>query len=250
MDKTRAIGAPSGCLVAMARLLLGGMWQVGFARCEGARAPMTGTGCPRGVNSPMSIAGKVRTLLIVDDEERLRKAMERSFRQEGYQTWTAASGEEALTLLRGEKKVDLVITDLVMPGMDGMALVRAIRDFDPGMKVIILTAYGSDESMTEAEALGVAYYLSKPFDLFHLKSRVERLLKAHAAGELTYGGQASRAFCLICSTVGKAVGAVVELPRKALPYVQPERLVFTAGKAAGAVSGLCLGIWRRSGEAR
>jgi len=235
--------------MAMARLLLRGMWQVGFARCEGARAPMTGTGCPWGVNSPMSIAGKVHTLLIVDDEERLRKAMERSFRQEGYQTWTAASGEEALTLLRGEKKVDLVITDLVMPGMDGMALVRAIRDFDPGMKVIVLTAYGSDESMAEAEALGVAYYLSKPFDLFHLKSRVKRLLKAPGTLESTCG-QGSRAFCLICSTVGKAVGAVVALPRKALPYVQPERWVFTAGKTVGAVSGLCVGIWRRFGEAR
>ena len=198
----------------------------------------------------MSIAGKVHTLLIVDDEERLRKAMERSFRQEGYQTWTAASGEEALTLLRGEKKVDLVITDLVMPGMDGMALVRAIRDFDPGMKVIVLTAYGSDESMTEAEALGVAYYLSKPFDLFHLKSRVKSLLKAPGALELACVGQGSNAFRWICSTVGKAVGEAVELPRRALPYVQPERLVCAAGKVAGVVSGFYLGIWRRFGEAR
>jgi hypothetical protein len=49
---------------------------------------------------------------------------------------------------------------------------------------------------------------------------------------------------------GKAAGGVVTLPRKALPYVQPERLVFTAGKAVGVVSGLCLGVWRRFGETR
>ena len=94
----------------------------------------------------MSITGKTHTILIVDDEVRLRKALERSFRQEGYQTLAAASGEEALALLKKEK-VDLVIADLVMPGMDGISLIRSIRESDPGMKVIILTAYGSAESM-------------------------------------------------------------------------------------------------------
>jgi len=197
----------------------------------------------------MTIAPQMHALLIVDDEERLRKAMERSFRQDGYRIRTAASGEDALAVLQAEK-VDLVITDLVMPGMDGMALVRAIRSSDPGMKVMVLTAYGSAESMAEAEALKVAYYLTKPFDLFHLKSRVRKLLKAPGALELACVGQGSKAFARICSTAGKAVGEAVELPRKALPYVQPERVVYAAGKVAGAVSGFYLGIWRRFGEER
>jgi two-component system response regulator (stage 0 sporulation protein F) len=197
----------------------------------------------------MTIDPEMRTLLIVDDEERLRKAMERSFRQDGYRTRTAASGEDALAVLKTEK-VDLVITDLVMPGIDGVALVRTIRSSDPGMKVIVLTAYGSDESMAEAKTLQVAYYLTKPFDLFHLKSRVKRLLKAPGALELACVGQRSKAFCWICSTVGKAVGEAVELPRKTRPYVRPERVVCAAGKVAGAVSGFYLGIWRRFGETR
>jgi len=197
----------------------------------------------------MTIAPRMHALLLVDDEERLRKAMERSFRQEGYQTLTAASGEEALAVLQTEK-VDLVIADLAMPGMDGMALVRAIRNSDPGMKVIVLTAYGSDESMAEAEALKVACYLSKPFDLSNLKSRVKRLLKAPGALELARVGQGSNTFRWICSTVGKAVGEAVELPCKPLPYVQPKRLACAAGKVAGAVSAFYLGIWRRLGKAR
>ena len=190
----------------------------------------------------MSITGKTHTILIVDDEVRLRKALERSFRQEGYQTLAAASGEEALALLKKEK-VDLVIADLVMPGMDGISLVRTIRGSDPGMKVIILTAYGSAESMAEAEALGVAHYLTKPFDLFHLKSRVKMLLKAPRAWR---GGQKSP-LSLVCSSIGQAFGVVVSLPSQA---VHLERLVFTVGKAAGAVSGRCLGIWRRFAETR
>jgi two-component system, response regulator, stage 0 sporulation protein F len=189
----------------------------------------------------MVSSGKTHTILIVDDEERLRKALERSFRQEGYQTRAATSGEEALALLQKEK-VDLLIADLVMPGMDGMTLVRSVRGFDPGMKVIILTAYGSAESMAEAEALGVAHYLTKPFDLFHLKSRVKMLLKAPGV----WSGQGS-SIGLVCSSIGKAFGVVVSLPRQA---VHLDRLVFTAGKAAGAVSGRCLEIWRRFAEKR
>ena len=193
----------------------------------------------------MASTGKMHTILIVDDEERLRKALERSFRREGYQTRAAASGEEALALLQTEK-VDLVIADLVMPGMDGMSLVRAIRGSDPGMKVIILTAYGSAESMAEAKVLGVAHYLTKPFDLSHLKSRVKMLLKAPGALESACGGPGSR-IGWVCGAVGKALGLVVTLPHKA---VRLDSWMFTAGKAAGAVSGLCLVIWRRLAETR
>jgi len=197
----------------------------------------------------MSTTGKTYTVLIVDDEERLRKALARSAGQEGYRIRTAASGEEALVVLQLEK-VDLVITDLVMPGMDGMSLVRAIREIDPGIPTIILTAYGSAESMAEAKTLDVAYYLTKPFDLFHLKSRMKRLLRDPRASESSRGGDGARALRLACSAVGRALGVMGSLPRKALPYVHPQHLVFTAGKAAGVVSGLCQGIWRRFAETR
>ena len=192
----------------------------------------------------MSETRTKRTILIVDDEEHLRRALERSFRHEGYETRLASSGDEALALMQGEE-VDLVITDLVMPGMDGMALVREIRGSHPKIKVIILTAYGSDESMTEAEALGVAYYLAKPFDLFHLKSRVKRLLRAP---ESACGRTGIPAFHSVCSGVGHAARAVSALPRMALTCIHPKRLIYGAGSAVGSISGMVLGLLQRLKE--
>jgi DNA-binding response OmpR family regulator len=191
-------------------------------------------------------SGKTHTVLIVDDEERLRKALERSLLQEGYQTRVAASGDEALALVQAEP-VDLLITDLVMPGMDGMALVRAIRAFNTEMKVVILTAYGSVESQADAEELGVAYYLTKPFDLFHLKSRVKRLLRSP---EAAVGVEGKQVFCAVCATMGQAIGTMSAWPRTVRPYVQPKRWLSAAGSAAGTVSGLCSSLWRRISEAR
>jgi DNA-binding response OmpR family regulator len=194
----------------------------------------------------MASPGKAPRILIVDDEERQRKALARSFRQAGYQTRGAASGEEALARLAAEP-VGLVITDLVMPGMDGLALVRALSTAAPGTPVIVLTAYGSAESQAEAQALGVAGYLAKPFDLRDLKARVNKLLRGPAAAWRAGGFWR---LCGLCACVGQALGVVAEWPRKVWPYVQPWQVVFTTGRAVGAVSGLCLGVWRRIGETR
>ncbi len=128
----------------------------------------------------MSGTRETRTILIVDDEERLRKGLARSLSGKDRRTFTAASGEEALSVLKG-RKVDLVITDLIMPGMDGMTLVGNIRSAVPGIEVIIITAYGSAESMKEAEEIGVASYLAKPFDLADLKSKVDECLSKKPA---------------------------------------------------------------------
>lgn len=125
---------------------------------------------------------EARTILVVDDEERLRKALARSLAQENCQVLTAASGDEAIRILE-ETKIDLVITDLVMPGMDGMMLVRNIKRTHPSVRTIIITAYGTDESRHEAEALGVSCYLAKPFDLSYLRSKVR---------ELIFGGETAR----------------------------------------------------------
>ncbi len=189
----------------------------------------------------MSRSDETRTILIVDDEERLRRALERSLGQEGWQTQAASSGEEALGILK-RKDVDLVITDLVMPGMDGMSLVRNIKGFQPGTEVMILTTYGSPESMEEAETLGVGCYLTKPFDLAYLKSRVSELLgalKASAASSneaVLWVGP--RALGVICSAGGKTVAVAVALPRQALQYIKPRKVMLAAGKFVGTVSGL------------
>ena len=195
----------------------------------------------------MSKARETRSILIVDDEERLRRALERSLRREDWRTRTAASGEEALDILKQER-VDLVITDLVMPGMGGMALVRDMKNVVPGTKVLILTAYGSPESMEEAELLGVCCYLAKPFDLAHLKSRVNELLSSSEDSDASCGESSSwaepRALRDFCSAGGKTVAVIVALPRRALQCVGPRNVMLATGRLVGTVSGICFGIQR------
>lgn len=187
----------------------------------------------RGETRPAETArtGEARTILIVDDETRLRKALARSLHQEDCRMLTAASGEEALALLK-KKTVDLVITDLVMPGMDGMTFVRGVRDAAPDAGIIIITAYGSPESIREAEELGVAGYLAKPFDLSQLKSKVSELLRAATLPE----PRSARTFWF---AGGRAWGIAVGLSRKIIRHVRPEKIAFALGRAVTrAASGL------------
>ncbi len=188
-----------------------------------------------------SATTEVRTVLIVDDEERLRKALGRSLCQENSQTLTAASGEEALDLLE-KRRIDLVITDLIMPGMDGMALVRSIKSRVPSMKIIILTAYGTAESMREAEELGVAWHLAKPFDLAQLKAKVNELLQGGETSESSRDGSSCPNECQdvhgFWAAIGKTLGSAAAFSRQALQHIKPINVVFALGKVTGAVSGL------------
>ncbi len=193
----------------------------------------------------MSKSDETRTILIVDDEDRIRRALERSFCQENWQTRIAASGEEALGIVKQEN-VDLVITDLVMPGMDGMSLARNIKSTLSNTEVIILTAYGSPESMEEAEALGVGCYLAKPFDLAYLKSKVNELLLSgdlsDALSSEPSSWAAPRAIHLLCSAGGKTVAVIVALPRQALQSIRPRIVMAAAGRVAGAIAGFRFAI--------
>ncbi len=197
----------------------------------------------------MSEAGGTHTILIVDDEERLRKALARSFSEDNYRTLSAATGEAAIDLLKN-RRVDLVITDLVMPGMDGMTLVRNMRNIAPEIKMVIITAYGSAESMQEAKELGVAHYLAKPFDLADLKSKVSDLLlvagtRASSRSSCPSGASRRSALCSVCLASGRALGATVGLSRRALVYVRPKRVFLALGRATRAISGLASVFTRR-----
>ena len=187
----------------------------------------------------------MHTILIVDDEERLRKALQRSLGQGRFQTLTATCAEQALALL-AKTEIDLVITDLVMPGMDGMALTRQIRRDHAEMKIIIMTAYGSAESTQEAEALGVSAYLAKPFDLADLKARVGALLPEEAPAESASCSLRScgapAAYCRACSATGKAVGLTAAVAGKVLMGLRPRNVLAAAGKATGLVAGIRSGL--------
>ncbi|MBK8240193.1 MAG: sigma-54-dependent Fis family transcriptional regulator [Deltaproteobacteria bacterium] len=108
-------------------------------------------------------------ILLVDDEPAVTYALGEVL--EHHTTVRAGSAEEALTLLEG---IDVVVTDLSMPGMDGLALLRRIRDERPGVPVILLTARGSERTAVSAMKAGAHDYLAKPFDVDELRHVVDR----------------------------------------------------------------------------
>jgi two-component system response regulator GlrR len=118
----------------------------------------------------------VQKILTVDDDPDILKLLGMRLKAAGYQVVEAKSGEEALTQIAVSRPV-LVISDLRMPGMDGMALFEAIQQTDPSLPVIMLTAHGSIPEAVEATQRGVFGFLTKPFDSKLLLQQVEAALR-------------------------------------------------------------------------
>ncbi|MBL5860099.1 two-component system response regulator GlrR [Serratia fonticola] len=121
------------------------------------------------------IARKPANLLLVDDDPSLLKLLGMRLTSEGFHVTTAESGQEALRLLAREK-IDLVISDLRMDEMDGMALFAEIQKYQPGMPVIILTAHGSIPDAVAATQQGVFSFLTKPVDRDALYKAIDEAL--------------------------------------------------------------------------
>ena len=105
----------------------------------------------------------METVLIVDDEKNYPPILSAVLEEEGFETLTAYSGEEALSVLKNSD-VDLVLTDMKMPSMDGIELLERIKEKDPGLPVIMMTAHGTVEKAVEAMQKGAYNYILKPFD--------------------------------------------------------------------------------------
>jgi len=118
---------------------------------------------------------KSKAVLIVDDERNIRLTLSQSLEALEVETDTAANGEEALTKL-GERDFGLMMLDLKMPGMDGMDVLRNVREIRPDIRVIIITAYGTIESAIEAMKLGAVDFIQKPFAPAEIRELVTRVL--------------------------------------------------------------------------
>jgi len=125
------------------------------------------------------MANAKQVILIVDDEEGLREGLSRLLEGEGYAIVAAETGEEALQILQ-QSHIDLVLTDMRMPGMSGIDLLKKIRESYGELGVIILTGYGQIESYIEAMNFGAIEYVSKPFKVNELKFIVNKVLTEHA----------------------------------------------------------------------
>src|SRR5215210_6289163 len=113
------------------------------------------------------------TVLIVDDERTLARTVKAFLTESGYEAEVAGDAEKALELLESLRP-DVVFTDVRLPGMGGIELLQRIREFDPTIPVIIMTAYGSIEGAVAAVKMGAFDYLKKPVDLEELKLLADR----------------------------------------------------------------------------
>ncbi len=122
-------------------------------------------------------------VLVVDDEPQVCEVIKDFLKNEGYEVFTAYTAEKGLDII-AKHVVELVITDFRLPGMDGIELIKKIKEFDPSIDVIMLTGYPSIDTAVEAVKLGAYDYLTKPIDFRKLKVILKklfehRLLKKH-----------------------------------------------------------------------
>lgn len=117
----------------------------------------------------------MKKLLIIDDQLGIRLLLSEVFKKEGYDTYQAANGIEALALIR-ENEPDLVLLDMKIPGMDGLEILRRIRSVWTSLKVIMMTAYGELDMIQEARDLGALKHFTKPFDIDEIRIEVKGVL--------------------------------------------------------------------------
>jgi CheY-like chemotaxis protein len=133
------------------------------------------------VSLPSGQSARRASILVVDDEpdvaELFRQRFRRETRQGDYVMHFAISGEEALERLAGEIEPQLIVilSDINMPGMDGLELLGEIKRRFPDLPVMMVTAYGDDERRRRASELGAAEFLTKPVDFDQLKARLRQL---------------------------------------------------------------------------
>ncbi|MBP7336424.1 response regulator [Niveispirillum sp.] len=131
----------------------------------------------KGEKSGADLTGTGR-ILLVEDEDAVRVFSARALRNKGYEVVEAKSGEHALELLRGPDRpdVDLIITDVVMPQLDGPAMIRTVREFMPDVKVIFISGYAEERFRSAVGGGDAVEFLAKPFSLKQLATKVKEVM--------------------------------------------------------------------------
>lgn len=112
-------------------------------------------------------------ILIVDDQFGIRILLNEVFQKEGYRTFQAANGVQALDIVK-KHDPDLVLLDMKIPGMDGIEILKRMKVIDPDIRVIIMTAYGELDMIQEAKDLGAITHFAKPFDIDDIRAAVRK----------------------------------------------------------------------------
>lgn len=114
-------------------------------------------------------------ILIVDDQYGIRILLTEVLQKEGYTTFQAANGFQAIDITK-EQAPDLVLLDMKIPGMDGIEILKRLKQHDETIKVIIMTAYGELDMIQEAKDLGALTHFAKPFDIDEIRKVVREYI--------------------------------------------------------------------------
>src|SRR3977135_2553390 len=117
-------------------------------------------------------------ILIVEDEAKMRRLLELNLGEDGFTTFSAGDAESGLKLLR-ENSIDLVVTDLKLPGMNGLDFLQAVKHQNAALPVIVMTAFGTVETAVEAMKAGASDYVLKPFSLAEMRMVIHKELDVH-----------------------------------------------------------------------
>ncbi|MBI3946286.1 MAG: sigma-54-dependent Fis family transcriptional regulator, partial [Armatimonadetes bacterium] len=129
------------------------------------------------------VAGAAARVLVVDDEPHIRRVLEAVFRREGFDVLTADTPQRALALA-AEGKVDVLVSDLIMPELTGVELMQQMQTLQPGAVTVMITAHGTVRSAVDAMKLGAFDYVAKPFDMEQIRAVVRKAADhARSAGE-------------------------------------------------------------------
>lgn len=122
------------------------------------------------------MAKKTGTILVVDDEPNIRRVLEAVLTKDGHTVLTAENGKKGLEVLTSVKSVDVLISDLIMPDINGVELLASAKKLNPNLPVLMITAHGTIQSAVDAMRLGAFDYIPKPFDLDEIKIVVKNAM--------------------------------------------------------------------------
>lgn len=119
---------------------------------------------------------KICKILIIDDDKTIRDTFKRILIGDEYEIFEAQNGMQALEFLKSQK-IDICFLDIKMPGMDGVATFKALKELKPDLPVVIMTGYALEDKIEEVLNLGVVDYLYKPFDIIEIDVILNKLEK-------------------------------------------------------------------------
>ena len=181
------------------------------------------------------------TVLVVDDEPNLRRVLSAVLARDGHEVLVADGGRDAIRKAKAQHKLDLLITDYLMPDMNGLEVLESVRKHHPGLRALIISGHGTVRSAVEAMRLGAFDFITKPFDVEQVRDAVDRALAAGPDVSLEALARTAPAGGKTASVLASApnpapLPSLVNIPNVSLIGSAPatEKMAVQLLKAAGA----------------